>query len=117
MVLSYTTSPAYHIIDENKTEYKSLNFEDGHYGQVEVAAMLKSSKNKQLSREFLKFMHSDEFQDIIPTGNWGYPVKKTKKGLPKGFETLYIPKKMYLMDGSYEKRRKLYIDEWLKAVR
>lgn len=117
MVLSYTTSPAYHIIDENKTQYKSANFPDGHYGQVEVAGMLKSCKDKELARKFLKFMLSAEFQDIIPTGNWGYPVTKTKKGLPKGFETLYVPSKMYLMDGSYKRKRKIYIDEWLRAVR
>jgi len=117
MVLSYTTSPAYHIISENKTNFKTANFKNGHYGQIEVAAMLKSSKNKDLAKKFLHFMHSEKFADIIPTTNWAYPVLKTKQGLPKAYETLTIPSKMLLLDGKIvEKERKIYINEWLKAL-
>ncbi len=116
MVLSYTTSPAYHIIEEHKTQYKTANF-PAHYGQIEVAAMLKSSQHKKLAKKFLKFMLSDKFQNIIPTTNWTYPVVKTAKGLPKAFNTLYVPKKMLLMSGKdVEKNRKAYISEWLKAI-
>ncbi len=117
MVLSYTTSPAYHIIAEEKTNYITADFKEGHYGQIEVAAVLKSSKNKELAQEFLQFMLSDAVQDIIPTTNWTYPVVKTKKGLPEGFLTLKIPSKMILMDGeTVEKNRKAWTDEWLEAV-
>jgi len=116
MVLSYTTSPAYHIIAEGKTQYKTANF-PAHYGQIEVAAVLKSSTHKALAQQFLDFMLSDTFQDILPTTNWTYPAVQTKKGLPKGFQSLYLPKKMLLMDGaSVAKHRKAYIDEWLKAT-
>ncbi len=117
MVLSYTTSPAYHIIDENRTNFKSARFNEGHYGQIEVAAMLKSSKNKDLAKKFLRFMHSDTFANIIPTANWAYPVVKTKKGLPKAFETLTQPSKMILLDGkTVETNRKAIINEWLEAL-
>jgi thiamine transport system substrate-binding protein len=117
MVLSYTTSPAYHIIAEEKTNYLAANFKEGHYGQIEVAAMLKSSQNKALAQKFLQFMLSDTFQDIIPTTNWTYPVVKTKKGLPEGFLTLDIPSKMLLMDGkTVEATRKDTINEWMKAT-
>ncbi len=117
MVLSYTTSPAYHIIEEHKYQYKTANF-PAHYGQIEVAAMLKSSKHQKLARKFLKFMISDKFQNIIPTTNWTYPVIKLPNGLPKGFEGLYIPKKMLLMSGKeVEKNRKAYINEWLNAIK
>jgi thiamine transport system substrate-binding protein len=117
MVLSYTTSPAYHIIDENKTNFKSAHFEEGHYGQIEVAAMLKSSKHKDLAKKFLRFMHSETFANIIPTGNWAYPVVKTKQGLPKAFETLTQPSKMILLDGkTVEANRKAIVNEWLNAI-
>ncbi len=116
MVLSYTTSPAYHIIEENKTNFKAANFTEGHYGQIEVAAMLKSSKNKKLAQKFLAFMHSETFADIIPTTNWAYPVVKTKQGLPKAYETLTVPSKMILFDGKLvEENRKAIINEWLNA--
>ena len=117
MVLSYTTSPAYHIIDENRTNFKSAHFKEGHYGQIEVAAMLKSSKHKDLAKKFLHFLHSETFADIIPTANWAYPVVKTKKGLPKAFETLTQPSKMILLDGkTVEAHRKAIINEWLRAL-
>jgi len=117
MVLSYTTSPAYHIIEEKKTNYKTAHFRDGHYGQIEVAAVLKSSKHKELAKKFLAFMHSETFADIIPTANWAYPVVKTKKSLPTAFDTLTMPKEMFLVDGKIvEKNRKAIINEWLQAL-
>jgi thiamine transport system substrate-binding protein len=117
MVFSYTTSPAYHIIAEKKLQYKTANFADGHYGQIETAAALKSSKHPKLAQKFLNFIVSDEFADIIPTTNWMYPVKNTAKGLPAGFDKLYVPTKMILIDGKdVGSNRKTYIDEWLNAL-
>ena len=116
MVLSYTTSPAYHMVEENKTNIKSAAFKEGHYGQVEVAAVLKSSKQQVLAKQFLAFMHSKTFADIIPTANWAYPVVKGAK-LHKAFEFLHRPKQMMLMDGkSVESQRKAIVDEWLQAI-
>ena len=118
MVLSYVTSPAYHIIAEKKYNYKYASFKEGHYGQIEVAAMLKSSKNKDLAKKFLKFVLSDEFANIIPTTNWTYPIIKSKNDLPKVFEELKPDSKMLLIDEKvlFEKRKE-YIQEWLEATR
>ena len=117
MVLSYSTSPAYHLIAEEKTNYSSANFSDGHYAQIEVAAVLKSSKQQPLAKKFMAFMLSDTFQDIIPTTNWTYPATKTAAGLPKGFETLQIPEKAILTEGvEVEKKRKALIEEWLTVL-
>jgi thiamine transport system substrate-binding protein len=117
MVLSYTTSPAYHIVDENKTNIKAAAFTDGHYGQVEVAAILKTSKHQALAKKFLAFMHTKTFADIIPTANWAYPVVKGAT-LHKAFETLHRPEVMMLMDGKVvEEKRKAIVDEWLEAMR
>lgn len=117
MVLSYTTSPAYHLIAEEKDHYRSAQFSDGHYAQVEVAAILKSSKQQELAKDFMAFMMSDTFQNIIPTTNWTYPATKTAEGLPKGFETLHVPEKVILTEGTeVEAKRKDLIDEWLQAI-
>ena len=37
MVLSYTTSPAYHMVAENTERYQAAAFREGHYLQIEVA--------------------------------------------------------------------------------
>ena len=118
MVFSYTTSPAYHMIEEKRSNIKAASFTEGHYGQIEVAAIVRSSKNQALAKKFLSFMRSSTFADIIPTTNWAYPVVKTQKGLPKAFGQLVVPSKMLLMDGKdVEANRKAYIDEWLDAIR
>ena len=116
MVLSYTTSPAYHMVEDNKTNYKAANFKEGHYAQIEVAGMLKSSKHKPLAKKFLAFLMSEKFANIIPTTNWAYPVIKSND-LPKVFDSLEVPKKVYIWSGKQvELKRKDIIDEWLKAV-
>ena len=37
MVLSYTTSPAYHLIAEENENYDATVFAEGNYLQIEVA--------------------------------------------------------------------------------
>ena len=115
MVLSYTTSPAYHLIAENDAKFAAADFSEGHYTQIEVAAKVKSSKNPQLADQFMAFILSDDFQSLMPTGNWMYPV--TDVTLPKGFETLTIPNKaLSLNEEEVAHNRKAWIREWQSAL-
>ena len=91
MVLSYTTSPAYHLIAEEDDGYAAAPFEEGHYLQVEVAAAVDGSDEIALARDFLSFLTTDEAQSTLPTTNWMYPAKTPESGLPEGFETLIAP--------------------------
>jgi len=117
MVLSYTTSPAYHLIAEEEDNFAAAAFEEGHYAQIEVAGVLKSSKQPELARQFMQFMLTDGFQVVIPTTNWVYPATKIVGGLPEGFETLHVPQKTILQDGkAVEENRKAWIDQWLTAI-
>jgi len=117
MVLSYSTSPAYHIGAEKKLNYKAAMFAEGHATQIEVAGLVKSSSNKDLARDFLKFMVSPAFQDIIPTSNWMMPASATSTPLPDAFSKLVVPTKTFLMSPEVvEKNRKAWIDEWLAAT-
>ncbi|HCH6133846.1 TPA: thiamine ABC transporter substrate binding subunit [Vibrio parahaemolyticus] len=115
LVLSYTTSPAYHLIAENDSKFATANFSEGHYMQVEVAAKVKGSKNSELADQFMDFILSDEFQSAMPTGNWMYPV--TDVELPKGFETLSVPSKSLSFSADeVAKMRKSWIREWQSAL-
>ncbi|CAN7474211.1 thiamine ABC transporter substrate binding subunit [Rhizobium rhizogenes] len=117
MVLSYTTSPAYHMIEEKTDRYQAASFSEGHYIQIEVAGLIKTSPNKELARDFLKFMVSTGFQDTIPTNNWMMPVSATSEPLPDAFSKLVVPAKTFLMSpDEVEKNRKAWIDEWLAAT-
>jgi len=118
MVLSYTTSPAYHQIEENRTDIKAAIFKEGHYGQIEVAARLKQSRHPQLAKAFLHFLQTPTFASIIPTTNWSYPVVTPQNGLPEVYKTLPTPTQMILVSpDEVESHRKAYIQEWLDALR
>lgn len=110
MVLSYTTSPAYHLIAEEKTQYHAAAFTDGHGMQLEVAAKLQSAPNAALADQFMRFILSEDFQAAIPTGNWMYPVTSTP--LPEAFSTLVQPEKSWLLDAATVKANK---KSWLQA--
>ncbi len=115
LVMSYTTSPAYHIIEEKKDNYAAANFSDGHYLQVEVAGQLASSKQPELAQQFLRFMISPDFQDKIATGNWMYPV--TNVPLPASFEQLVKPEStLEFSPQQVAAERSNWISQWQRAV-
>lgn len=115
MVLSYTTSPAYHIIAEQDEKYAAASFSEGHYTQVEVAAKVKASKNPELSEQFMQFILSSEFQSAMPTGNWMYPA--TDVELPKGYDALSVPSKaLSFSPEEIAKQRKSWVREWQSAL-
>ncbi len=117
MVLSYTTSPAYHLIAEQDDTKAAAIFDEGHYLQIEVAGKLANSDQPELADMFLKFMLSEAFQSIIPTTNWMYPVGILQGGLPEGFEPPLPPAKA-LIFSPIEARaiRDKALDEWLTAL-
>ncbi len=117
MVLSYVTSPAYHMITEKTDRYQATEFAEGHYLQIEVAGLIKTSKNRELARKFLSFMLTPDFQDHIATKNWMFPVGKTSKPLPREFDRLISPDKLLWLDPkTIAENRKIWIAEWLKAM-
>lgn len=117
MVLSYTTSPAYHVIAENTDRYKAAEFAEGHYLQIEVAGLIDASPGRALAEKFLRFMMEPGFQDHIPTNNWMFPAGLTSAPLPAAFDTLVKPSKslLYTPD-EVAKNRRQWIDEWLNAM-
>jgi len=117
MVFSYVTSPAYHMIEEKTDKYRAAAFSEGHYLQIEVAGMLKSSRHPKLARRFLAFMLTPGFQDNIPTKNWMFPAGKTSKPLPEAFGKLVKPAKTLLFSPEeVAKNRKAWTTEWLNAM-
>lgn len=115
MVLSYTTSPAYHQIADQIEKYQSANFTEGHYMQVEIAAKIKQSKQQALADQFMAFILTPAFQNLIPTGNWMYPV--TSISLPQGFKDLTIPTKaLQFTPEQVASHRRTWIREWQHAL-
>lgn len=116
MVLSYVTSPAYHIIAEEDMTKSAAIFDEGHYFFVELAAKLKTTDQPELADAFMTYVLSEEFQKAIPTSNWSYPSKLDASMLPEGFAKLNVPAKaLFYSEDEAEALRKPALDEWLGA--
>ena len=117
MVLSYTTSPAYHMIAEDTERYKAAAFGEGHYMQVEVAAQTANGAANPLAKQFLAFMISPAFQDVIPETNWMLPAAPTSAPLPEAFGKLVEPAKSLLMTpDEVAANRGAWVAEWRAAM-
>lgn len=117
MVLSYTTSPAYHRIAESDASKSAAIFAEGHYMQVEVTGKLKTAPQPELADGFLAFMLSAAFQSLIPTTNWMYPVVLPVDGLPEGFGAPLDPAKALLFSAAHAAGiRDAALEEWLTAL-
>lgn len=117
MVLSYTTSPAYHLIAEKDDTKAAAVFSEGHYLQVEVAGKLAATDQPVLADNFMAFIGSEAFQGAIPTTNWMYPAVTPATGLPAGFETLIRPEPSLLMSAEQAAAARAgALDEWRAAL-
>lgn len=117
MVLSYTTSPAYHMVAEDTERYKALAFEEGNYLQIEVAGITTTGAKNPLAAKFLTFMTGPGFQDVIPETNWMLPAGATDKPLNAAFGKLPEPTRTLLFSADeVAANRKAWIDEWLAVM-
>ena len=114
IVLSYTTSPAAHIMFENNYDISAAIFEEGNYISIEFAGILEKSKNKNLAKEFLKFIISEDFQEVIPSTNIMYPVTKIDN-LPESFKNLDVPQVLQIDPEEIHYNKDQWINEWLNA--
>ncbi len=91
MVLSYTTSPAYHLIAEGDATKQAVLFPEGHYVMVETAGMIAGTDQPEQAQAFLNFILTEDFQSIIPEGNWSLPAKLDPTKMPEGFSDIPLP--------------------------
>ncbi|MCU0826331.1 MAG: thiamine ABC transporter substrate binding subunit [Tabrizicola sp.] len=116
MVLSYTTSPAYHLIAESDDTKAAALFDEGHYLQVEVAGKLAATDQPTLADQFLAFMLTDAFQSVIPQTNWMYPAVTPAAGLPDGFDAFRPAKSLLLSPEEAQAARDAALAEWQAAL-
>lgn len=112
MVLSYTTSPAYHAEFEDNTNYKATIFKEGNYLQLEGVGIIKGASNVSNAEKFLTYLLSAEAQNIIPLTNFMFPVNNDVV-LPDSFKYALRPEKAIQMDYSeIESNYELWLNQW-----
>jgi len=117
MVLSFNTSPAYHIAAEDDATKKAAIFEEGHYAFFELAAKTATTDQPELADAFLEFMLSPAFQEIIPTTNWSYPAALPREDWPEVFRDLPAPDRAIFLDEDESAAiRDEALEEWRRAL-
>ena len=94
MVLSYTTSPAYHMFAEEDFTKKAAIFPEGHYFMAETVAKVAQTDVPELADAFLDYVMSRDFQAMIPTANWSLPSALPRDQWPEGWAQLPLPDKV-----------------------
>ncbi|WP_116598150.1 thiamine ABC transporter substrate binding subunit [Primorskyibacter marinus] len=117
MVLSYTTSPAYHIIAEGDDTKAAAIFPEGHYFMVELVGKIAATQQPELADQFMEYVLSAEFQRMIATGNWSLPAALPRSEWPEGFDTLPLPEKTLFFDEAEAATvQKEAVEEWRRAL-
>jgi thiamine transport system substrate-binding protein len=94
MVLSYTTSPAYHMFAEEDFTKKAAIFPEGHYFMVETVGKIAQTDQPELADAFMAYVMSNDFQSMIPTANWSLPSALPQDQWPEGWSQLPLPEKV-----------------------
>jgi len=116
IVLSYGTSPAYHILYEETNRYQPLVLDGAAYAQIEGVGILKGSRNPKEAELLLEYLLSPEFQALIPETQFMYPARSDVE-LPSAFrletpvETL-----LNLPPESIEANLEKWLNGWEQAI-
>ena len=88
IVLSYTTSPVYHVMNDDTTRYQALVFPEGHEATIEGIGIVKGTDMREEAEKFVDFILTEAQLDIA-IANSMYPVNSSIE-LPPAFD--YAPK-------------------------
>jgi thiamine transport system substrate-binding protein len=117
VVLSFNTSPSYHIVAEEDETKKAAILEEGHYPYFELVAKVSSTDVPNLADAFMDFVMSSEFQSIIPFTNWSYPAAQSSDEWPEVFANLPAPTKtVYFNEQQAAELRNSAVEEWRNAL-
>ena len=115
-MLSYESSPPYHIEYEDTDRYRNLIIDDQGYLQIEVAGITSGASNVINARRLMDFLMTDAFQRELPLNQFMYPVAQDI-GLPESFEqvekaseSVFIP--VDRVDENFER----WLEEWREVM-
>lgn len=102
IVLSYLTSPAYHIDQEQTEKYKAIPIREGYVRQVEGVGIINKDKNQNGAQKFIDYILTDEVQNKIPQTQWMFPVLGNKESWPEAFSHIIVPQDNEILEAPAE---------------
>lgn len=111
LVISYTTSPVYHVMWEDTTRYQALLFSDGHEATIEAAGIIKGTKHREEAQAFIDFLLTAAQVDLA-NANSMYPVNGSIE-LPAAYDYAPVPETIFT--GSSELASQL-VAQWIDEI-
>ncbi len=96
IVLSYLTSPAYHIDQEGNERYKTIPMKEGYLKQTENIALVNGSQAATTGQQFMNYVTSTPVQQHIATTQWMWPVDRTI-ALPEAYSKIITPTEQQIL--------------------
>jgi len=119
VVVSYASSPAAEVIFRSPRPESPPTgvVADSCIRQVELAGVLRGTKNEDGARELIDFMLSKRFQEDVPLSMFVYPVVRGAK-LPPEFQQFAVvpPTPLELPPEEIEANRDRWVKEWTRIV-
>jgi thiamine transport system substrate-binding protein len=117
IVLSYETSPAYHIAFEDTDRYRNLVLDGAGYAQIEVMGILDDAPNVENARRAMEFILSEEFQNEIAMNQFMFPVREDVE-LPEAFTAVDRPERSVFMNTDrVDENFDRWLSEWEAVMR
>ena len=112
LVISYTTGPVYHILNNDGNSVRALEFSDGHIRTTEYLAITESSDKKEEAKRFCEFVLT-KAQNRIATVNTMFPANNSTI-LPDAFSSALKPKE--IKKEGFSEKQKYYLEKWEETV-
>ena len=112
IVLSYGSSPVYHLVYDKTDRYQALVLDNTAWAQIEGAGIVKGTKNRTLARAAMDYLISVPLQEALTESQFMYPARNDAK-LPESFAIAVKAPEILNSKLSLEK---IYnnLDKWLK---
>ena len=114
IVLSYTTSPVYHVMNDDTTRYQAIIFPEGHEATIEGIGIMKGTDKREEAEAFIDFILTGGQMDIA-LANSMYPANGSIE-LPDAFAWAPKPAIMYTSGMIDEETRSHLVDQWTEAM-
>lgn len=116
VVLSYGTSPVYHLLYDKIERYQALVLNDSAYAQIEAIGIVKAAPHQGNARLLIDYILSPDFQSLIPENQFMYPVRSDVK-LPKSFRIAAKAKPILnLPQEQVADHLEEYLADWEKVI-
>ena len=117
MVVSYSSSPAYHLAFEDTERYRSVIFSEGGFLQIEGAGIVKGAHNEEMAQAFIDFMLTDAFQGELALTQFMLPVNPDVE-LPEAYRIVETTDIIVPLDRTaLGERLEAWLAAWETAIR